>query len=415
MNDALIINDENNLNVSGFNDDSMISEEEDSRIKSNNNFLIKSNTNISVEKELNKPCLTQKENTIKGNFEVLNPNEMNAQDYRNYTEVMLEDLFSNSYVIPMNRPSKFSTSKMGYKFIYESNSKINSYKIDSKKFGLSKNSEVITYLLSLFIFSEFLNLEELEKDKRFKVIFLKQNKIQNRFIVDNENAFLNNLEIPTAKANDFEMFINGVNNFLTENDYLNLKTKMKKKILSVFAIIIVIVLLIIGIVVAISFSIKHLLKVKNDPLNNSDDKNGNKKSSDIITLVLEIILLLAFIFVLILKIFDAKNLKLLAIYYELRYLLINYNRVNEHIELWNNNLFENYKIRVSMPISLKYIMFNLNPYQNIEIKHLDLDWMKKKFYKTQNDIFKNEKEFKLFNTIKQNLFQDKERLSLSIN
>ena len=415
MNDDLIINDENNLNVSGFNDDSMISEEEDSRIKSNNNFLIKSNTNISVEKELNKPCLTQKENTIKGNFEVLNPNEMNAQDYRNYTEVMLEDLFSNSYVIPMNRPSKFSTSKMGYKFIYESNSKINSYKIDSKKFGLSKNSEVITYLLSLFIFSEFLNLEELEKDKRIKVIFLKQNKIQNRFIVDNENAFLNNLEIPTAKANDFEMFINGVNNFLTENDYLNLKTKMKKKILSVFAIIIVIVLLIIGIVVAISFSIKHLLKVKNDPLNNSDDKNGNKKSSDIITLVLEIILLLAFIFVLILKIFDAKNLKLLAIYYELRYLLINYNRVNEHIELWNNNLFENYKIRVSMPISLKYIMFNLNPYQNIEIKHLDLDWMKKKFYKTQNDIFKNEKEFKLFNTIKQKLFQDKERLSISIN
>ena len=146
------------------------------RIKANSNFLIKSNTNISLEKELNKPCLTQKENTIKGNFEVLNPNEMNAQDYRNYTEVMLEDLFSNSYVIPMNRPSKFSTSKMGYKFIYESNSKINSYKIDSKKFGLSKNSEVITYLLSLFIFSEFLNLEELEKDKRFKVIFLKQKK-----------------------------------------------------------------------------------------------------------------------------------------------------------------------------------------------------------------------------------------------
>ena len=207
----------------------MISEEEDLRIKTNNNFLIKSNTNISVEKELNKPCLTQKENTIKGNFEVLNPNEMNAQNYRNYTEVMLEDLFSNSYVIPMNRPSKFSTSKMGYKFIYESNSKINSYKIDSKKFGLSKNSEVITYFLSLFIFSEFLNLEQLEKDKRFKVIFLKKNKIHNRFIVDNENVFLNNLEIPSAKANDFEMFINGVNNFLTENDYLSLKTKMKKK------------------------------------------------------------------------------------------------------------------------------------------------------------------------------------------
>ena len=71
----------------------------------------------------------------------------------------------------------------------------------------------------MFIFSEFLNLEELEKDKRFKVLFLKRNKIQEKFIVDNTEAFLNNLEIPSSKANDFEMFINGINNFLSENEY----------------------------------------------------------------------------------------------------------------------------------------------------------------------------------------------------
>ena len=60
-------------------------------------------------------------------------------------------------------------------------------------------------------------------------------------------------------------------------------------------------------------------------------------------------------------------------------------------------------------------MFNLNPYQNIEIKHLDLNWMKKKFYKSQNEIFKNEKEAKLFKTINQNVIVLKNRNSLSIN
>ena len=397
MNEDLIFNDNSNLNVSGFNDDSFTSEEEDSRRKTNNNFLIKSNTNISTDRELKKSYLSQKENSIKGNFEILNPDEINSKG-RNYSEVMLEDIFSNNYEIPMNRPSKFSVSKMGHKFTYESNSKSSSSKIDSRKFGLSKNSEVITYLLSLFIFSEFLNLEELEKDKRFKVLFLKRNKIQEKFIVDNSEAFLNNLEIPSSKANDFEMFINGINNFLSENEYLNSKKKNKKKMIYTIIIIVVVAILILGIGGLMSYTIYNLL---------NEEHSSNPHKTNIILLVSQIIFLL--------EIFVAKNIKLLSLYYELRYLLRNYNRINEHIELWNNNLFENYKIRVTMPVSLRYIMFNLNPYQSIEIKHLDLDWMKKKFYKSQNDIFKNKKETQLFNEIKQKLFQDKEKLSLSIN
>ena len=122
-----------------------------------------------------------------------------------------------------------------------------------------------------------------------------------------------------------------------------------------------------------------------------------------------------FTFCLVIKIIDAKNLKILFIFYDLRYLLINYNKINDHIEAWNQNLFENYRIRVSVPISINYIMFNLNPYQNIEIKHHDMDWLKKKYYKSQNDLFKTEKEEKLFHLIKRSLFQNKERLSLSIN
>ena len=404
MNDRLVDGNNINLNVSGFYDDSMISDADDNRDEKNN-FLLKSMTAKSLGNSMNKPIINQK-NSIPNNDSpgINNPDGIitNAKN-RNFTEVMMEDLFSNLYAIPLNRPSKFSTSRMGHKFTYESNSKITSYKIDNIKFGLSKNSEIITYLISLFIFSEFLNLEELEKDKRFKVMFIKQNKIQKQFIIDDKKSLLNSLEIPNDKSNDFDMFLNGINDFLKEDEYINLQKKNKKKMISVYALIILIIVLILGIITAIYFTISTLKK---------KDEN---KTSKIITLILLFMLIMIFGFGLVMKIIDANNLKLLFIYYDLRYLLINYNKINDHIEEWNKNLFEEYKIRVSMPISLNYIMFNLNPYQNIEIKHLDMDWLKKKFYKSQNDIFKSGKDKQLFNLIKQNVFQDKERLSLSIN
>ena len=408
------------LNTSSFNDDSIMSEEEESRIKKNNNFFFKSSTNKSLEKEIKNSGIDQKD-SLKSNLIVMSPDEIVINDYkdekRDNFNAMLEDVFSNLYIIPMNRPSKFSTSRMGHKFIYESNSKVNNYKIDSKKFGLSKNSEIITYLLSLFVFSEFSNLEELTKDKRFKVFFIKQNKIQKQFIIEDMSSLLNNLEIPNEKINELEMFIKGINYFLSENEYLNLQKKRKKKIIYIYAIIILIILLIMGIGIIIYFTLKGLINRKSHYPSQAHQKqeNENKNTSSIFFIILEFILFLFFIFCLIITIIDAKNIKLLCIYYELRYLLINYNKISDHIEAWNQNLFENYKIRVSVPISINYIMFNLNPYQNIEIRHHNMDWLKKKFYKSQNDLFKTEKEEQLFHLIKHNLFKNKERLSLSIN
>ena len=45
-------------------------------------------------------------------------------------------------------------------------------------------------------------------------------------------------------------------------------------------------------------------------------------------------------------------------------------------------------------------MFNLNPYQDIEIKHLDMNEIKKRFYKTQGEVFKTSAELNFFNAIK---------------
>ena len=71
---------------------------------------------------------------------------------------------------------------------------------------------------------------------------------------------------------------------------------------------------------------------------------------------------------------------------------MNYNRFNDYIEEWNKTFFENKKIRASVPISVNYIMFNLDPYQDIEIKHLDMKWFIQSVYKDRKTIA-NDKEF----------------------
>lgn len=387
-----------NLNVSEF-DDSILSDDE-SKERFTNNFLFKSNSN--VEKELNNENNKKQKDSIQSNFGILSPDGIILDKRKEASEqILFEDIFSNKYEIPMSLTSKYSTSKMGHKFIYESkmNSKITNYKIESRKFGLARNSQISTYLLSLFVFSEFLNLEEIEKDKRLKVIFLKQNKIQRKFVVENKSSFLKYLEMPEDTANDFEIFINGINSFLSEKNYLNIQKKNKMKLISVYSIMTLIILLIISIAIGLFLTNKKL-------------DSGKTKT---FICILECIILIIFIILLIFKIIDANNLKILFIFYELRYLIINYNRFCQHIEQWNKNLFQNYKIIVTIPISLNYIMFNLNPYQNIEIKHLDLNWMKKKFYKSQLDIFRTEKDAKLFNIINQNIIVLKKRNSLVVN
>ena len=382
MNDNLLGNNLN-LNESGFNDDSILSDGDDNA-RDDTNFLLKSNTN---NQSVIDKALSTKDNNKKnfsGEFKVLNPgDDLLNNDNRNSSEPMVEDLFSNNYIIPLNRPHKFSISKMGHQFIFESNSKVYTYKIEKKKFALSKNSQITTYLLSLFIFSEFLNLNELEKDNRFKVSFLKRNPQQKKFIVDDVNSVLTSLEIPLNKSTEFKSFINGINNFLTEQEFLNIQVKNKNKL---FWVYLVMAAFILGLLGMIGLNILSYMK-----------------EISILVLILEFVVDLIFIIGLIIKIVEAYNLKILFIYNDLKYLILKYNKIYEFVERWNSNLFENYKIRATVPISLNYIMFNLNPYQDIEIKHLDMNEIKKRFYKSQGEVFKTPAESAFFNAIKQAL------------
>ena len=383
-----------NLNESGFNDDSMLSDGDDNA-RDDTNFLLKSNTNNQsvIDKALS---LKESNNKgISGEFEILNPGEDLLNNNRYSSEPMIEDVFSNNYKIPLNRPHKFSVSKMGHQFIFESNSKVYTYKIEKKKFALSRNSQITTYLLSLFVFSEFLNLNELEKDNRFKVYFLKRNPQQKKFIVDDANLVLTSLDIPLDRANDFKSFIKGINRFLNEQEFLIIQLKNKKKLIWVYLIMTLFILgiLAMGAVFYLSYKNVHPALIG-----------------------IEVAITIFFIIGLIMEIIDAYNLKILFIYNDLRYLILKYNKIYEFVEGWNTSLFENYKIRATVPISLNYIMFNLNPYQDIEIKHLNMDEIKKRFYKTPGEVFKTPGELNFFNSIKQALTnQPKVENASSIN
>jgi len=370
-----------NLNESGFNDDSILSDGDDN-VRDDTNFLLKSNTN---NQSVIDKALSLKESNNKGmsgEFEILNPGEVFLNNNRYSSEPMIEDVFSSNYKIPLNRPHKFSVSKMGHQFIFESNSKVYTYKIEKKKFALSRNSQITTYLLSLFVFSEFLNLNELEKDNRFKVYFLKRNPQLKKFIVEDGNSVLTSLDIPLDRANDFKSFIKGINRFLNEQEFLIIQLKNKKKLIWVYLIMTLFILgiLAMGALFYLSYKKVHPALIG-----------------------IEVAITIFFIIGFIMKIIDAYNLKILFIYNDLRYLILKYNKIYEFVEGWNTSLFENYKIRATVPISLNYIMFNLNPYQDIEIKHLNMDEIKKRFYKTQGEVFKTPGELNFFNAIKQAL------------
>ena len=370
-----------NLNESGFNDDSILSDGDDN-VRDDTNFLLKSNTN---NQSVIDKALSLKESNNKGmsgEFEILNPGEVFLNNNRYSSEPMIEDVFSSNYKIPLNRPHKFSVSKMGHQFIFESNSKVYTYKIEKKKFALSRNSQITTYLLSLFVFSEFLNLNELEKDNRFKVYFLKRNPQQKKFIVEDGNSVLTSLDIPLDRANDFKSFIKGINRFLNEQEFLIIQLKNKKKLIWVYLIMTLFILgiLAMGALFYLSYKKVHPALIG-----------------------IEVAITIFFIIGFIMKIIDAYNLKILFIYNDLRYLILKYNKIYEFVEGWNTSLFENYRIRATVPISLNYIMFNLNPYQDIEIKHLNMDEIKKRFYKTQGEVFKTPGELNFFNAIKQAL------------
>ena len=298
-----------NFNNSGFNDDSIYSEEENKR-KSKNicNFLMKSHNSDSFNKikktdsnsindNINSKIKVSNIididnnndnndnndiNLIYNNNIISNPlkdsnNSINSEDEENAknknnnntenglsTNLIIpsddniifsfknklsnlsstDDIFRDTVKISMNRANKFNTSKLARIFTYEENGKSDNYILKSQKFGMSKNNNIITYILNLYIFSEFTNFSKIEKDLRVNLYFLPITK--NRFIPNVD--FLNKIKIKNDKSDQYIAFINGLNELLNDKEYNEIQKNNKKYAICLYISIIISFLLISSII-----------------------------------------------------------------------------------------------------------------------------------------------------------------------
>ena len=367
------------MDSSGFLDESVVSNIYGTQRADSNDFYFmgKKNLDSTVSQKKSKKSFEVEPNSI-DQFEMEMKN-MNTSD-KNLSEIYIENIFDDSYKIPMNRVNhRYSCSRIGHEFLYESSGIEEVEVLEMRKFCFMQNGKIITYLVNLYIFSEFMNWNEIENDDRIKVIIVGRN-LKTKIFTPDTDKILNKLNLSSDKKSEFNSFINGVNKFFEDPEYVQIKTKNKKFKIQTYGTVIILLLL-------LSLIIYLMVEV----ILNTNLKTINKFS----LIFLLCCFCVLFIYFLIRQSLKMKKLKLYSIYNTLEHFLLNSNRIYDYIETWNRNFFEINKIRVSVPISVSYIMFNLNPYQQIEIKPLEIDKYKRKLYKS-NDVVYRDKHLNKF-------------------
>ena len=375
INEAKKANSSKNINLEVYgNDNNIIEANTLENVKSSINSENEENINIKNEFKKNN---SDNNNELDSNL-LLSTDDNILFNFKNKLSKIssTEEILRDTIKISLNRTNKFNTSKLARIFTYEEMGKDEHYILKSKKFGKAKNKNIITYFLNLYIFSEFVNFPDLEKDNRFKLYFISQS---DRKFAPNILNVLNNLKINENKTDQFIAFINGLNELLNDREYKDIQKKNKNFKICLHITNIFLILLICGLLASAFFFRNIILNHKEKII---------KLSIIISAGVLLFLLIIIFIFQIIK--FCKRNLYIE--YNNLNYMLINYTRFNDYIEEWNQNFFEKNKIRVSIPISMKYLMFNLDPFQDIEIKHLDMKWFIDKAYKDKKKMA-NDKEF----------------------
>ena len=345
----------NNQSVSSFNDS--ISEENDNNIikKDNEDIIIKrvtgfqnSSLTLEVEKEQNNKL----------------------EEFNNNDEIKEIDILDKSYEIPLNMFRYPNNSKEIIFEDDEKNSKI--ILLNSKKFCIRKSPIIETFLVNLFIFSEFVDPFSIEKNNQINVIFVKKNNKENKYIID-LNTILHKLKLNDENNNDFVEFFKGINLFFENESFQNMKsTNLKFKVKIYFIILTSSITTIFSIIQLFILSLSKLYYFI------------------LISLIILCILLLFCYFE------QYKHMNLYLLYNELDYYLKSYNSISSYVEDYNTKIFSHINIRATVPVSFNYIMFNKEPEKVIEIKHFDMIYYKRYFYPNVKEIKNNENFIKQF-------------------
>ena len=345
----------NNQSVSSFNDS--ISEEND------NNIIKKDNEDIIIKR------VTGFQNSSL-TLEVENEQNNKLEEFNNNDEIKEIDILDKSYEIPLNMFRYPNNSKEIIFEDDEKNSKI--ILLNSKKFCIRKSPIIETFLVNLFIFSEFVDPFSIEKNNQINVIFVKKNNKENKYIID-LNTILHKLKLNDENNNDFVEFFKGINLFFENESFQNMKsTNLKFKVKIYFIILTSSITTIFSIIQLFILSLSKLYYFI------------------LISLIILCILLLFCYFE------QYKHMNLYLLYNELDYYLKSYNSISSYVEDYNYKIFSHINIRATVPVSFNYIMFNKEPEKVIEIKHFDMIYYKRYFYPNVKEIKNNENFIKQF-------------------
>ena len=223
----------------------------------------------------------------------------------------------------------------------------------SEKFAVCYNETIKTYLFNLYIFSEFTNPKLIENDQRVNIYLLERNKEKDIFQYEIKEL-LENLNLASNKSDIIQNFLKDINSFFEEESYILLKQwKIKYKKTIIFLLILLIIISLISIKIFLIFRNRYI-----------------QFEYYIIGIYIVLIIIMLFIMKYIIQ--KIVNIDIYLLFNQIKYMINKENEIKQIINKWNQKEFESIRIKVSVPISLNYILFNLDPFQNILIENLEI-------------------------------------------
>ena len=280
-----------------------------------------------------------------GNKKRLSKPEMIAEKgISGVTEEKIEDM------IPINE-NKFNNSKISRTITFETvlANEVERQGIRGKKFEIAKSSVVTTYVINDMMYSQFTNPNDIQSDRRVRVFILERDANDDKFIYD-INDILSTLCMESENAKNVNDFLTGMNKFFDDSTYLQIKNKNHRNKLLLLISIIFFLFIVISTISYITYTIFV-------------------SSFTTMSLLSSSTLILLFIFLSLYQYNSLKNIHIYSTFNIVSYMVMNYSTYVNYVESWNRSIFFSNRIRVSIPLTIDYILFNLDPYQYIKIKH----------------------------------------------
>ena len=304
----------------------------------------------------------------------------NSFDYSFYSFSSSKEDKSNKLIDNLRKKTLNTSNIREIIFSDKRNFHIDLFK--SEKFAVCYNETIKTYLFNLYIFSEFTNPKLIENDQRVNIYLLERNKEKDIFQYEIKEL-LENLNLASNKSDIIQNFLKDINSFFEEESYILLKQwKIKYKKTIIFLLILLIIIFLLSIKIFLIFRNRYI-------------------QFEYYIIGIYIVLIIIMLFYMKYIIQKIVNIDIYLLFNQIKYMINKENEIKQIINKWNQKEFESIRIKVSVPISLNYILFNLDPFQNILIENLDISNVKNIFYPQ----LKNSKsEFIEFGNINKLLF-----------